>query len=92
MNQPGLELAAGPPSRWLVELHDGSTVEVWADSVTGLHGSDDDRDYVFGVLMDVDADQQPFFEVTARTPSNPRRVEVAVARFPRRAVVSILSA
>jgi hypothetical protein len=84
-----MEPVAGPPTRWLVELHDGSKVEVWADAVTGLAGPDDDRDYVFGVLMDVDADQQPFFEVTARTPTNPRRVEVAVARFPRHAVVSI---
>lgn len=89
--QRGMELVAGPPTRWQVELHDGSTVEVWADAVTGLAGPDDDRDYVFGVLMDVDPDQQPFFDVTARTPTNPRRVEVTVARFPRRAVVSVFS-
>jgi hypothetical protein len=81
-----MELVAGPPSRWCVVLNDGSTVDVWAYAATGLSGPDDDRDYVFGVLMDVDVDMQGSFEVTAKTPSNPRRVQVTVARFPRESV------
>lgn len=80
--------AAGPPSRWVVTLVDGSRVQVWADAVQGLAGPDDDRDYLFGCLMDVDEAEQAGLEITARTPSNPRRVEVAVARFPRGSVLS----
>jgi hypothetical protein len=72
-----------PPARWVVTLNDGSEVEVWSHSVEGLSGPEDDRDYVFGVLMDIEPELQEEFEVTARTPANPRRVEVAVARFPR---------
>ena len=86
----GVRLAAGPPSRWVVTLADGSTVEVWADAAMGL--SDDNGDYVFGLLMDIDEACQQGFEVTARTPSNPLRVEVAVARFPRTAVLRVESA
>ena len=86
-----MEHVGGPPTRWRVWLHDGSEVDVWADAVTGCAGPDDDSDYVFGVLMDMDLDQQVLVEVTARTPSNPRRVEVAVARFPRQAVAKVRS-
>jgi hypothetical protein len=74
-----------------VTLVDGSVVEVWADAVQGASGSDDQRDYLFGTLMDIDQTDQPGFEITARTPSNPRRVEVGVARFPRSAVRSLTS-
>lgn len=79
-----------PPVRWVVTLNDGSEVEIWAHAVEGLSATDDNRDYVFGVLMDVEPDLQGEFEVTARTPSNPSRVEVAVARFPRSSVQDIL--
>ena len=79
-----------PPARWVVTLNDGSEVEIWAHAVEGLSGAEDNRDYLFGVLMDVEPELQGEFEVTARTPSNPRRVEVAVARFPRSSVQDIL--
>ena len=75
-----------PPARWVVTLNDGSEVEIWAHAVEGLSDPKDDRDYLFGVLMDVEPDLQEEFEVTARTTSNPRRVEVAVVRFPRASV------
>jgi len=65
---------------------------VWADAVEGLSRPDDGRDYTFGSLMDIDEVDQDEFEILARTPSNPRRVEVAVARFPRGAVRDIVSA
>ena len=31
-----MELAAGPPSHWIVALAGGFEVDVWADAVTGL--------------------------------------------------------
>src|SRR5215475_3752732 len=33
-----MELAAGPPSHWIVTLAGGCQVDVWADAVTGLAG------------------------------------------------------
>jgi hypothetical protein len=79
-----MELAAGPPSHWIVTLVDGSQVDVWADAVTGLTAKTAHLEHiVFGVLMDIDVDLQDQFEVTARAPARSRRVEVAVARFPR---------
>lgn len=86
-----MEFAAGPPSRWLVILADGGEVDVWADSVEGLSGPDDDRDYLFNCLMDIDPELQGEFEVVGRTPTNDRRVLVAVARFPRASVREITS-
>lgn len=86
-----MKRVAGPPTRWRVVLQDGSVVDVWADAVAGLAGPDDQRDYSFGCLMDIDPALQSKFEVTARTPSNPRRVEVLVARFPRATVRDIQS-
>ena len=86
-----VEFVAGPPSHWKVLLVDGSAVDVWADAMTGLSGLEDERDYEFSCLMDIEPELQEQFEITARTPSNPRRVEVQVARFPRAAVTDIWS-
>jgi len=87
-----VELAAGPPSHWVVTLVDGSQVDVWADSVTGLSEKTAHDEYlVFGVLMDIDVDLQGQFEVTARPPVPGRRVEVAVARFPRSCVRDVVT-
>jgi hypothetical protein len=86
-----MQLAAGPPTHWVVTLTDGAQVDIWADAVTGLSGPEDTRDYTFGVLMDIDPGLQDQFDVTARTPSNPRRVEVCVARFPRSSVRDVRS-
>ena len=88
-----VELAAGPPSHWIVTLVGGSQVEVWADAVTGLtEKTAQDEHIVFGVLIDIDVDLQSQFEVTARTPARNRRVEVAVARFPRGCVQDVITA
>jgi hypothetical protein len=70
----------------VLTLNDGNTVEIWADSAEGFAGPEDDRDYTFCTLMDIDEAQQSDFEIIGRTPRNPRRVIVAVARFPRAAV------
>jgi len=80
-----------PPSRWVVTLRDRSAVVVWADSVEGLSGPDDSRDYRFENLMDIAPERQPDFEVEGRTPSDPRRVLVTVAVFPRAAVLDVRS-
>jgi hypothetical protein len=85
-----MELVAGPPSRWIVTLAGGSRVDVWADAVTGLTEETAHHEHVvFGVLMDVDVDLQDQFEVTARGRGPGRRVEVAVARFPRGCVQGV---
>ena len=84
-----VNLAAGPPGHWLVTLADGLVVDVWADSVQGLAGPEDQRDYRFCNLMDVPPDRQGEFEIVGRTPTNPRRVIVTVARFPRTSVLRI---
>ena len=87
-----MELAAGPPSHWVVTLIDGSQVDVWADSVTGLSEKTARDEYlVFGVLMEIDVDRQGQFEVTARPRVPGRRVEVAVARFPRGCVRDVVT-
>jgi hypothetical protein len=85
-----MELVAGPPFRWIVTLVGGTQVEVWADAVTGLTEKTAHYEHiVFGVLMDIDVDLQGQFEVTARAPARSRRVEVAVARFPRDCVQDV---
>jgi len=85
-----VELAAGAPSHWLVRLAGGSTVDVWADAVSGLtEQTAEQKHIIFGVLMDIDVELQQDFEVTARAPARPRRVEVAVARFPRDCVQDV---
>jgi hypothetical protein len=88
-----MELVAGPPSRWIVTLVGGSRVEVWADTVAGLTEKTAHYEHVvFGVLMDIDVDLQERFEVTASAPARSRRVEVAVARFPRSCVQDVEAA
>jgi hypothetical protein len=60
-----------------------------ADSVEGLSGPEDDRDYLFSALLDIAPGGQGGFDVTGRTPASPARVIVTVARFPRSAVIKI---
>jgi len=85
-----MELAAGPPSHWIVTLADGSQVDVWADTATGLtEKTAHHEQIVFGILVDVDVDFQGQYEITARGLAPGRRVEVAVARFPRNSVQDV---
>lgn len=83
--------STSPPSRWKVTLADGSVAEVWADAVEGLSGPEDGRGYLFSNLVDVAPSEQAAFEVNARTPTRPERVSVTVARFPRNAVLEVIS-
>jgi hypothetical protein len=64
-------------------------VDIWADSVEGLSGPEDQRDYHFGNLMEIAPDKQSGFEIAARTPERPGRVLVTVARFPRASVTRV---
>jgi hypothetical protein len=87
-----MEPAAGAPSHWVVTLTDGPQVDVWADSVTGLTEKTAHHEYiVFGILVDLDVDLQSQYEITARGVTPGRRVEVAVARFPRNCVQDVVT-
>ena len=68
-------------------LNAGPTVEVWADGCQEIDGF-----YVFGVLVDAETDPGGNVMVTNRTPSNPARVVIALARFPIDEVADISSA
>jgi hypothetical protein len=83
--------STAPPGLWKVTLVDGSVVDVWADSVEGLAGPEDDRDYLFSNLLDVPLSEQAAFEVTSTAQANPEQVVVTVARFPRSAVAEVVS-
>lgn len=79
------------PSCWVVELRDHAEVLVWADSVEGLAGPDDTRDYRFSNLMDIAPERQADFAIDGRTPTDPRKVLVTSAVFPRAAVRTVRS-
>jgi hypothetical protein len=76
------------PSPWFVRLTSGADVIVWADAY-----SQEGPEYVFGSLVDATAEEQQYdgLQVTARTPANPQRVEIAVARIPKAVVARISS-
>jgi hypothetical protein len=46
-----------------VTLTDGAGVDVWADSVEGLAGAADQRDYRCCALMDISPEDQSGFDV-----------------------------
>ena len=73
-----------PPAWWDLTLVDGETLEVWADGYSETEGW-----YEFTVLVDADASEQEQLEIVGRTPSNPGRVLVTVARVPQQIVTSI---
>ncbi|MFI5527738.1 hypothetical protein ACIA8O_04185 [Kitasatospora sp. NPDC051853] len=56
-------------------------IELWADA----YAMEKDA-YVFSILLRAAAAEQAEFEVTARTPTDPDRIAIAVARLPRREV------
>lgn len=75
--------------RWVVTLRTGTRLAIWADGFSEVHG-----EYVFSVLVDREPDEPGLaaVEIVARTPSNPNRVDIVVARIPRAAVGEIVSA
>ena len=82
-----MQLAGELLSDWNVRLHSGHTVQVWADGYTEEADS-----FVFSALVDATETEQANLDITARTPSNPERVIIVIARFPTDSVDSILSA
>ncbi len=86
-----MRLAGGTPSHWRVTPRDGSKVEVWADMVTGLSGDEDQRDYEFGVVVDLAPDDQTEYDVSAKTLPIRDGAVVTVARFPRASVIDVNS-
>jgi hypothetical protein len=71
-------------SYWEITLVDGGVLEVWDDGYQEVDGS-----YVFGALADVYQPMQNDLLITGRTPTDPRRVIVGLARFPVDAVRGI---
>ncbi len=78
-----MKFAAGMPTRWTVVLRSGATIEVWAD---GFQREGDH--YTFVALFDLDEEEVLPDDalVMNRTPSDPRRFLLAVARIPKGAV------
>ncbi|GAA2995530.1 hypothetical protein GCM10020229_05090 [Kitasatospora albolonga] len=73
-----MEFAAGVPSAWHVTLRSGALIELWADA----YAMEKDA-YVFSVLVRAAAAEQAELEVSARTPTDPDRIDIVVARLPR---------
>jgi hypothetical protein len=87
-----MNLMATTPAHWLVTLNDGAVVDVWASSVEGLSGPEDQRDYLFCNLMDIDPEDKEDFDVTGIFSADPNRMIVTVARFPRSSVARVVTA
>jgi hypothetical protein len=75
------------PSAWRVTLKSGSVIDVWADGFQELDGY-----VVFTALVDVERAPEDSILIMGKTPSNPLRLDVAVARFPENDVSDVSSA
>ncbi|MGW2349030.1 hypothetical protein [Actinacidiphila glaucinigra] len=82
-----MEFVGGPPSRWHVELVTGQAMELWADGYSHVRG-----EYVFSNLVRLSVRDQAHADVTARTPADPERVMVAVARIAAESVTAVHTA
>ncbi|MBD0692027.1 hypothetical protein [Streptomyces sp. CBMA123] len=82
-----MEYEAGPPTRWHLTLRDGAVLELWADG----YGIEDGA-YEFSVLVRATEEEQGGAEVVARTPADPGRVMVAVARLATASVQDVHTA
>ena len=67
-------------------MADGTAIEVWSDGYSEVGEC-----FVFGALVDATPEEQAVLDVTNRTPSNPLRVIIALARFPVSAVAKVRS-
>ncbi len=65
---------------------DGTVLTIWASAFSKENGV-----YLFDNLADASDDEQARLEITARTPSNPERVMVLVARIPAAAVHEVVT-
>jgi hypothetical protein len=68
-------------------IADGSVGTIWA---TGF--SIEAEEYVFAGLMDASPEEQADVDILGRTPTNPLRVDVMVARLPLALVDSVWTA
>lgn len=75
------------PALWHVRLTGGALMHVWADGYSIVRGH-----YVFDVLATASVAYQAEVEVTVRTPADPERVCIAVARIPVGAVEELHTA
>ena len=73
-------------SGWNLTMRDGTSIQIWADSY-----GEEDGAYVFGVLANVPQPEQERLDINARTPSDPERVVVTLARIPSELVEMIRS-
>src|SRR4051812_25954849 len=62
---------------WEITLGDGCVIRLWADGYQELDGH-----YDFGVLVDVEGKAPDTLVITNRTPSDPDRVVISLARIP----------
>ncbi|MET8545102.1 hypothetical protein ABZW03_31325 [Kitasatospora sp. NPDC004799] len=72
-----MEFTAGAPAAWHVTLQSGALIELWADGYT-----EDEGAYLFSLLVRATEAEQAELDVTARTPADPSRVAITVARIP----------
>jgi hypothetical protein len=79
-----MRFAAGPPTRWVIELRSGTVIELAADGY-----SEDDGDLLFSILADATAAEQSEVRVLGRAPADPERVIVLVARIPASEVAGL---
>jgi hypothetical protein len=75
------------PSAWRVTLATGPVVQVWADGYQEVDGY-----VVFTTLVDTERQPEDSTLVVGRTPSNPLRLDIAVARFRAGDVSDVSSA
>lgn len=83
-----MRLCSGVPGRWTIRLVSGTEIALWADSF-----QESPDEYVFGNLVEATPLEQtsPDLEITNRTPSDPQRVIVTVARIPASEVADVLT-
>lgn len=79
-----MEYAAGPPSRWVLTLKDGSTIEVWADSYC-----EEQDQFRFESLVEATHEEQRHVKVTATGRELTSKVLILIARIPAALVSSI---
>ena len=72
--------------RWTVTTTSGDEISIWADGY-----STQDDDLVFGVLVRATVQEQARLPITGRTPSDPERVVIELARLSRAMVTSTIS-
>jgi len=79
-----VKYAAGTPSQWVITLKSGNTIELLADRFSQV-----DDEVRFSVLAEATNEEQAAVCVLGRTPSQPERVDILVAKIPQAEVAQI---